>query len=100
MRKLPEGAQVSLDIAGESGQMQIRSGRSRFMLQALPEGDFPDLAAGEMPFRFDLPAADLKRLIDKTQFAISTDETRYYLNCIYYHTVEVYCNTLLREVVT
>ena len=100
VRKLPEGAQVSLDIAGESGQMQIRSGRSRFMLQALPEGDFPDLAAGEMPFRFDLPAADLKRLIDKTQFAISTEETRYYLNGIYLHTVEVNGTTLLRAVAT
>ena len=45
VRKLPEGAQVSLETAGDTGQMQIRSGRSRFMLQALPEGDFPDLAA-------------------------------------------------------
>ena len=63
--------------------MQIRSGRSRFMLQALPESDFPDLAAGDLPHRFTLPAADLKRLIDKTQFAISTEETRYYLNGIY-----------------
>src|SRR5919206_2532699 len=85
VRKLPEGAQVSLETSGESGQMQIRSGRSRFMLQALPESDFPDLAAGDMPHRFALPAADLKRLIDKTQFAISTEETRYYLNGIYLH---------------
>jgi DNA polymerase-3 subunit beta len=88
VRKLPEGAQVSLETAGDAGQMQIRSGRSRFMLQALPESDFPDLAAGEMPFRFSLPPADLKRLIDKTQFAISTEETRYYLNGIYLHTIE------------
>ena len=57
VRKLPEGGQVSLEIAGDAGQMQIRSGRSRFMLQALPEGDFPDLAAGDMPHRFAMPAA-------------------------------------------
>src|SRR3712207_6744718 len=44
VRKLPEGAQVSLEMTGDTGQMQIRSGRSRFMLQALPESDFPDLA--------------------------------------------------------
>jgi DNA polymerase-3 subunit beta len=100
VRKLPEGAQVSLEIAGDGGQMQIRSGRSRFMLQALPEGDFPDLAAGEMAHRFTLPAADLKRLIEKTQFAISTEETRYYLNGIFLHTIESDGATVLRAVAT
>ena len=88
VRKLPEGAQVSLETGGESGQMTIRSGRSRFALGALPEGDFPDLAAGELPHSFQIAAADLKRLIEKTQFAISTEETRYYLNGIYLHTIE------------
>jgi len=88
VRKLPEGAQVALEMASEAGPMQIRSGRSRFTLQTLPEGDFPDLAAGDLPCRFQLPAGDLKRLIEKIQFAISTEETRYYLNGIYLHTVE------------
>ena len=100
VRKLPEGAQVSLETAGDSGQMQIRSGRSRFMLQSLPESDFPDLAAGEMPFKFSLPPADLRRLIDKTQFAISTEETRYYLNGIYLHTLDAGGQTVLRAVAT
>jgi DNA polymerase III subunit beta len=100
VRKLPEGGQISLEIAGDAGQMQIRSGRSRFMLQALPEADFPDLAAGDMPHRFTMPAADLKRLIEKTQFAISTEETRYYLNGIYFHTLEADGATMLRAVAT
>ena len=100
VRKLADGAQVSLETTGETSQMQLRSGRSRFMLQALPEGDFPDLAAGEMPHSFSLGASDLKRLIDKTQFAISTEETRYYLNGIYLHTVEVDGETRLRAVAT
>jgi DNA polymerase-3 subunit beta len=100
VRKLPEGAQVSLETTGDTGQMQLRSGRSRFMLQALSEGDFPDLAAGDMPFSFALPAADLKRLIEKTQFAISTEETRYYLNGIYLHTIEADGGTKLRAVAT
>ncbi len=100
VRKLPEGAQVSLEIAGDGGQMQIRSGRSRFMLQALPEGDFPDLAAGDLPHRFALPAGDLKRLIDKTQFAISTEETRYYLNGIFFHTLDAGNGPVLRAVAT
>src|SRR5207237_4035689 len=80
VRKLPEGAQIVLDSSGDRASLTIRAGKSRFSLQTLPESDFPDLAAGEMTHKFTLPAKDLKRLIDKTQFAISTEETRYYLN--------------------
>src|SRR6476660_9955865 len=87
VRKLPEGAQIVLEASGDRATLAIRAGRSRFTLQTLPESDFPDLAAGEMTHSFKLPAAELKRLIDKTQFAISTEETRYYLNGIYLHTV-------------
>src|ERR1700739_4746967 len=85
VRKLPDGSQIVLESDGDRGVLSIRAGRSRFSLQTLPESDFPDLAAGEMTHRFKLVAADLKRLIDKTQFAISTEETRYYLNGIYVH---------------
>jgi DNA polymerase III subunit beta len=85
VRKLPEGTQVVIEGTGDRAVLTIRAGRSRFTLQTLPESDFPDLAAGEMTHKFSLAAADLKRLIDKTQFAISTEETRYYLNGIYLH---------------
>jgi DNA polymerase-3 subunit beta len=100
VRKIPEGAQVSLEMTGESSQLLLRSGRSRFQLQALPEADFPDLSAADLTHKFALAAADLKRLIDKTQFAISTEETRYYLNGIFMHTVDVEGRTLLRAVAT
>ena len=100
VRKLPDGAQVSLETTGDTGQMTIRSGRSRFALGALPEADFPDLAAGELPHSFSIGAQDLKRLIDKTQFAISTEETRYYLNGIYLHTIEADEGLKLRAVAT
>lgn len=100
VRKLPEGAQVSLETGGDAGQMTIRSGRSRFSLGALPQDEFPDLAAGELPHGFSLPAGELKRLIDKTQFAISTEETRYYLNGIYLHTIDVDGALKLRAVAT
>jgi len=100
VRKLPEGAQVSLDMTGETGQLLLRSGRSRFHLQSLPASDFPDLATGELTHRFTLPAVDLKKLIDNTQFAISTEETRYYLNGIFMHTVDVSGATMLRAVAT
>jgi DNA polymerase III subunit beta len=100
VRKLPEGAQLSLEITGESGQLLLRSGRARFFLQSLPASDFPDLTAGEFSHRFLLPAVELKRLIDNAQFAISTEETRYYLNGIFFHTVDVGGATMLRAVAT
>jgi DNA polymerase III subunit beta len=100
VRKLPDGAQVSLETTGENGQLLLRSGRSRFNLQTLPESDFPDLAAGEFSHDFTLAPADLKRLIDKTQFAISNEETRYYLNGIFLHSIESEGATVLRAVAT
>jgi len=100
VRKLPDGAQVTLESSSESGQLQLRSGRSRFSLQSLPDSDFPDLAAGEFSHDFKLAAGDLKRLIDKTQFAISNEETRYYLNGIFLHAIDVEGHMMLRAVAT
>jgi DNA polymerase III subunit beta len=100
VRKLPEGAQVSLEMTGETGQLLLRSGRSRFHLQSLPASDFPDLTTGDLSHNFTLGAADLKKLIDNTQFAISTEETRYYLNGIFIHTVDASGVTMLRAVAT
>src|SRR5262249_49713943 len=85
VRKVPEGSQILLDASGERASLVLRAGRANFTLQTLAESDFPDLATGDMPHKFALAAKDLKRLIDKTQFAISTEETRYYLNGIYLH---------------
>ena len=82
-RKLPEGSQVEL-IAAE-GKMQVNAGRARFNLSTLPRDDFPVIAEGELPTSFELPAATLRQIIDRTKFAISTEETRYYLNGIYIH---------------
>ena len=100
VRKLPEGSQIILEASGDRAVLTIRAGRSRFTLQTLPESDFPDLAAGEMTHHFSLPAADLKYLINKTQFAISTEETRYYLNGIYLHTADTGKSAMLRAVAT
>ena len=100
VRKLPEGSQVVLEASGDRAMMVIRAGRSRFTLQTLPESDFPDLAAGDMSHKFTLAAPELKRLLDKTQFAISTEETRYYLNGIYLHIAGSGKNATLRAVAT
>jgi DNA polymerase-3 subunit beta len=85
-RKLPEGAQVSL--AAAEGRLTIVAGRARFSLGTLPRDDFPVIAEGELPTKFELPAATLKQIIDKTRFAISTEETRYYLNGIFLHVAD------------
>ncbi|WP_407048931.1 DNA polymerase III subunit beta [Methyloraptor flagellatus] len=88
VRKLPDGAEIELATRSDGATLDLKAGRSKFALQMLPESDFPDLTAGTFTHHFQLPAADLKRLIDRTQFAISTEETRYYLNGIFFHTVE------------
>jgi DNA polymerase-3 subunit beta len=86
VRKLPEGSQVELTAA--EGKMQVVAGRARFNLSTLPRDDFPVIAEGDLPTRFELPAATLRQIIEKTRFAISSEETRYYLMGIFLHVVD------------
>lgn len=99
VRKLPDGSQVEL-IASGDGQMQLSAGRSRFTLSCLPTEEFPVLSGGELPHNFSVTAAELRTLIDRTKFAISTEETRYYLNGIYLHKAERDGVDVLRAVAT
>ncbi|MBV8938998.1 MAG: DNA polymerase III subunit beta [Alphaproteobacteria bacterium] len=85
VRKLHEGAQVEVNT-GEGGRVSIRSGQSRFTLASLPVDDFPVMAEGELPHSFTLAVAECRALIEKPAYAMSTEETRYYLNGIYLHT--------------
>ena len=85
-RKLPDGSQVSLDTA--DNRMAVKAGRSRFSLPTLPRDDFPVIVEGDLPTSFEVPAATLAQLIDRTRFAISTEETRYYLNGIFLHVTD------------
>lgn len=82
-RKLPEGSQVSLEAA--DNRMTVKAGRSRFSLPTLPRDDFPVIVEGDLPTSFEIPARTFAELIDRTRFAISTEETRYYLNGIFLH---------------
>jgi DNA polymerase-3 subunit beta len=99
VRKLPDGAQVELGSGGESGRLGLRAGRSKFQLATLPKEDFPVPADGDLTRTFSLQAAELRGLIDRTRFAISTEETRYYLNGIYLHASDG-DNACLRAVAT
>jgi DNA polymerase-3 subunit beta len=100
LRKLPEGAEVELDHPGGDAQLALRAGRFATSLLVLPVEDFPSMTAGQLPHRFHLPALVLRGLIDRTRFAISTEETRYYLNGIYLHAVESDGQKMLRAVAT
>ena len=100
VRKLPDGAEVELDHPGGDAQLALRAGRFATSLLVLPVEDFPAMTAGQLPHRFHLPALVLRGLIDRTRFAISTEETRYYLNGIYLHAVESGGQRRLRAVAT
>src|SRR6185295_13194310 len=100
VRKLPEGADVSLSFTGEDPRLTVAAGRSRFNLPVLPAGDFPVMSADGFAGRMSVDANDLIRLIDKTRFAISAEETRYYLNGLYVHTIVVDGVARLRAVAT
>ena len=95
VRKLPDGSEVSLRT-GEDNAVTVSAGRSNFRLQTLPEADFPDLTAGDFTHSFAMPAVELLGMIERTAFAISTEEARYYLNGIYLHVME----GMLRAVAT
>jgi DNA polymerase-3 subunit beta len=99
VRKLPEGAQVELS-ASNTNQLTLSSGRSHFKLGCLPVDDFPKMPEGDLKQKFSLEASDLRALIDRTRFAISTEETRYYLNGIYLHTAKTKNVEVLRAVAT
>jgi DNA polymerase-3 subunit beta len=99
VRKLPDGSEVEL-TAEDNDRLTVKAGRSRFTLACLDKEDFPVMSQGDMPHRFELAAAELKRLIDKARFAISTEETRYYLNGIYVHVANTEDGARLRAVAT
>jgi DNA polymerase-3 subunit beta len=98
VRKLPEGSEVSLDL--QEGRLSIVAGRTKFALPTLPASDFQPMAREDAPVKFSIEAAELRRLIDKTRFAISTEETRYYLNGIYLHHAKGSEGPALRAVAT
>ena len=98
VRKLPDGAQVEIAVADD--RLALVSGHAQFALPSLPADEFPVMSEGEYSHRFSIAAKALARIIDKTRFAISTEETRYYLNGIYLHAPEGLDEAVLRAVAT
>ena len=100
VRKLPDGALVNLTDDGVTGRLTVEAGRSNFALATLPRQDFPVMANAEYSANFKAPAPVLRRLFDKSKFAISTEETRYYLNGVYMHVADAEDGRVLRCVAT
>jgi len=100
VRKLPDGALVQLSDDGVSGRLTVQAGRSNFALATLPKEDFPVMASSDYASNFSAPAGLLRRLFDKSKFAISTEETRYYLNGVYMHVATGDAGPVLRCVAT
>ena len=99
-RKLPDGALVQISSDDAAGRLSVQAGRSSFSLATLPREDFPIMASSEYGTRFKAKADVLRRLFDKAKFAISTEETRYYLNGVYMHVAQVDGAPMLRCVAT
>ena len=100
VRKLPDGALVTLTADSAAGRLTVEAGRSNFSLATLPKEDFPVMASSEYQSNFSAPATVLRRLFDKSKFAISTEETRYYLNGIFLHAAQSNSQPVLRAVAT
>ncbi|MGR3502088.1 DNA polymerase III subunit beta [Pseudaestuariivita sp.] len=100
VRKLPDGALVTLTEEPGSGRLTVEAGRSNFQLATLPKEDFPVMASSEYAANFSAKSDVLRRLFDKSKFAISTEETRYYLNGVYMHVATTEDGPKLRCVAT
>src|SRR3954451_12171835 len=100
VRKLPDGSAIAIEQNGQAGEITVRAGRSVFNLPTLPADEFPAIGEEQLGVRFAMPAGDLAKLIDKTRFAISTEETRYYLNGIHVHATRGGAAAMLRGVAT
>jgi len=100
VRKLSDGSEVELTFPDDKGQLTIASGRSKFALSTIGVEDFPIIAGDKLPINFSIAREELKDVIDRTQFAVSTEETRYYLNGLYVHAKSEGATKVLRVVAT
>lgn len=100
VRKLADGSEVELTFPDDKGQLTIASGKSKFSLSCIGVEDFPVISGDALPINFSMSVAELKGVIDRTKFAVSTEETRYYLNGVYMHAKNNGATSVLRIVAT
>ncbi|MDO3387688.1 DNA polymerase III subunit beta [Gilvimarinus sp. SDUM040013] len=78
VRSLPDDSMI--EVIEEEGRILLKSGRSRFTLSTLPASDFPNVEDGPSDLQFSAQQGEIKRLIDRTAFAMAQQDVRYYLN--------------------
>lgn len=100
VKKLSDAAQIELKLDEEKKFLLVESGDSHFKVACLSAESFPVTEAREFTHKFSLVAGDLYKLLSHSEFAISTEETRYYLTGAYFHCVEEEGKLLLRTVST
>jgi len=87
VRSLPDGAEIRIRLDPAGDRLAVVAGRSRFRLPILPVEEFPSFETPDTG-PFEIAARDLLHLLDRTHYAMSNEETRYYLNGVYLHAVE------------
>ena len=87
VRKLPAGSNIHLNLQNDK-RLKLISGKSDFNLTCLPASEFPILEDSIESDYLEIKSKHLSKLLNKTKFSISNDETRHYLNGIYLHTTE------------
>ena len=100
IKRLPNGSDLHATLDEESSSLILKCGRSKFNLTTMKTDDFPTIADSDLDTNFVLSATELIRMIDKTKFAISNEETRYYLNGIFFHKTQKNSIEILRAVAT
>ena len=87
VRKLPDNIKVEF-LSEKNDRLGIKASSSSFALNCLPSEDFPSISQEDFKYSFNIDSIALIRLLDKTSFAMSLEETRYYLNGIYLHAIK------------
>ena len=100
VRKMSDGSEIELTFPDDKGQLTIASGKSKFSLSCIGVEDFPVISGDTLPINFVMPVNEFKGVIDRTKFAVSTEETRYYLNGVYMHAKNNGATSVLRVVAT
>jgi len=99
IRKIPDATKITITQENPN-ILHIKSGKSKYNLPCIDASEFPALSEGELGAEVEIDAEKLARMIDKTRFAISTDETRYYLNGLYLHAIKTDKAFELRSIAT
>lgn len=86
VNKMAKGKTITLECDGNT--LNVNNGKALFTLSCLPPEDFPEFSVGEFTTSINADTSTIKKLLDKTAWAQSTEEVRYYLNGIYLHSVD------------